>query len=60
MRITTRTRRTAIAALGALTVGSMLAACGSGTPGESAGGGGENGVTTVQFWHRTFILVENE
>ncbi|MBO0981654.1 ABC transporter substrate-binding protein [Microbacterium sp. SD291] len=61
MRITTRTRRTAIAALGALTVGSMLAACGSGTPGESAGGeGGEEGVTTIQFWHRTFTPVENE
>lgn len=61
MRITTRTRRTAIAALGALTVGSMLAACGSGTPGESAGGGGgEDGVTTIQFWHRTFTPVENE
>lgn len=61
MRITTRTRRTAIAALGALTVGSMLAACGSGSPGESAGGeSGEDGVTTIQFWHRTFTPVENE
>ncbi|WP_102193410.1 ABC transporter substrate-binding protein [Microbacterium aurantiacum] len=61
MRITTRTRRIAIAALGAVTVGSMLAACGSGTPGEGAGGdGGEDGKTTVQFWHRTFTPVENE
>ncbi|WP_047519790.1 ABC transporter substrate-binding protein [Microbacterium sp. ZOR0019] len=61
MRITTRTRRVTLAALGALTVGAMLAACGSGTPGESAGGdGGADGVTTVQFWHRTFTPVENE
>lgn len=61
MRITTRTRRAAVAAVGALTVGAMLAACGSGTPGESAGGdGGEDGVTTVQFWHRTFTPAENE
>jgi len=61
MRITTRTRRTAIAALGALTVGSLLAACGAGTPGGTAGGdGGEDGVTTVQFWHRSFTPVENE
>lgn len=61
MRITTRTRRTAIAALGALAVGSLLAACGAGTPGGTAGGdGGEDGVTTVQFWHRSFTPVENE
>lgn len=61
MRITPRTRRATLAALGALTVGTMLAACGSGTPGESAdGGGGEDGVTTVQFWHRSFTPVENE
>lgn len=58
---TTRTRRTVIAALGALTVGTMLAGCGSGTPGEAAGDGdGEAGVTTIQFWHRTFTPVENE
>lgn len=61
MRITTRTRRTAIAALGALTVGTLLAACGAGTPGGTAGGdGGGDGVTTVQFWHRSFTPVENE
>lgn len=61
MRISTRTRRAAIAAVGAITVGTMLAACGSGTPGESAEGeGGEAGVTTIQFWHRTFTPVENE
>lgn len=61
MRITTRTRRTAIAALGALTVGSLLAACGAGTPGGTAGGdGGEEGVTTIQFWHRNFTPVEND
>lgn len=61
MRIITRTRRTAAAAVGVLAVGSMLAACGSGTPGESAdSGGGEDGVTTIQFWHRTFTPVENE
>nr|WP_314844492.1 extracellular solute-binding protein [uncultured Microbacterium sp.] len=61
MRISTRTRRAAIAAVGAITVGTMLAACGSGTPGESAGGeGGEDGVTTVQFWHRSFTPVEND
>jgi multiple sugar transport system substrate-binding protein len=61
MKITPRTRRTAIAALGALTVGTLLAACGAGTPGGTAGGdGGEDGVTTVQFWHRSFTPVENE
>ena len=61
MTITTRTRRAAVTAVGVLTVGAMLAACGSGTPGESAGGdGGADGVTTVQFWHRTFTPVENE
>lgn len=61
MRITTRTRRAMMATAGALTVGAMLAACGSGTPGESAGdGGGEDGVTTIQFWHRNFTPAENE
>lgn len=58
---TTRIRRTVIAALSALTVGTMLAACGSGTPGESAGGdGAAGGASTVQFWHRTFTPTENE
>ena len=61
MRISTRTRRAAIAAIGAITVGTMLAACGASTPGGSAGGdAGEDGVTTIQFWHRNFTPVENE
>lgn len=60
MRTTiTRKRRLAVAAMGALTVGAMLAACGSGTPGQSAGGG-EDGKTTIEFWHRTFTPVEND
>lgn len=60
MRITPRTRRAAVVALGALTIGAMVAGCGSGTPGESADSGGEDGVTTIQFWHRNFTPVENE
>lgn len=52
---------TRTAAFGA--VAAMLAttaACGSGTPGQSAdqAKGGE-GRTTVQFWHRSFTPVEN-
>lgn len=62
MTITTsRTRRIALSAAGALTAIGMLAACGSSTPGEPAGGGGdEDGVSTVQFWQRTFTPAENE
>nr|WP_246279737.1 extracellular solute-binding protein [Psychromicrobium silvestre] len=38
-----------------------MAACGSGKPGESAGGSSAaSGVTTLQFWHRTFTPVENK
>lgn len=61
MRIT-RTRRAMIAAVGAVTVGTLaLAGCGSSTPGESADdGGGDSGATTIEFWHRTFTPVENE
>ncbi|MDR6867016.1 multiple sugar transport system substrate-binding protein [Microbacterium resistens] len=59
---TTRARRLTLAALGAATAVGMLAGCGSGTPGEAAGsgGGGADGKTTIQFWHRTFTPVENE
>ncbi|WP_353112894.1 extracellular solute-binding protein [Microbacterium sp.] len=62
MTITTpRARRVALSALGALTAVGLLAGCGSSTPGQSAGdGGGDKGVTTIQFWHRTFTPVENE
>lgn len=60
MRIT-RTRRAVIAAVGAVTVGTLaLAGCGSSTPGESADSGDDSGATTIQFWHRTFTPVENE
>ncbi|MEJ1088008.1 extracellular solute-binding protein [Microbacterium sp. Mu-80] len=60
MRIT-RTRRAVIAAVGAVTVGTLaLSGCGSSTPGESADDGDASGATTIQFWHRTFTPVENE
>lgn len=59
-RTTTRAGRLAVTALGIAVVGAMLAGCGSGTPGESADGGGSaDGVTTIQFWHRTFTPAEN-
>lgn len=50
-----RNSRLALAVLAAATVGVMVAGC-------SAGGGDttEDGVTTIQFWHRTFTPVENE
>ncbi|GAA1540484.1 multiple sugar transport system substrate-binding protein [Microbacterium ginsengiterrae] len=58
---TSRRRRIALSALGAVTAAGLLAGCGSSTPGEAAGdGAGEDGVTTIQFWHRTFTPVENE
>ncbi|MFE6996683.1 ABC transporter substrate-binding protein [Microbacterium sp. NPDC057659] len=58
---TSRTRRAALSALGVITAVGLLAGCGSGTPGEAAGGGGgSEGVTTIQFWHRTFTPVEND
>ncbi|GGD65122.1 ABC transporter substrate-binding protein [Microbacterium murale] len=58
---TSRRRRITLSALSAVTAVGLLAGCGSSTPGESAGdGGGEDGVTTIQFWHRTFTPVENE
>lgn len=58
---TSRRRRITLSALSAVTAVGLLAGCGSGTPGEAAGdGGSEGGVTTIQFWHRTFTPVENE
>lgn len=55
-------RRIVLSALGAVTAIGLLAGCGSSTPGQSAGDGGDSadGATTVQFWHRTFTPVENE
>lgn len=57
---TTRTRRLVVTALGAVSAVALLAGCGSSTPGQSADDGDEEGVTTIQFWHRTFTPVENE
>ncbi|MGF2949704.1 ABC transporter substrate-binding protein [Microbacterium alcoholitolerans] len=59
---TTSKRRTALSVLGVITAAGLLAGCGSSTPGQSADDGNANadGVTTVQFWHRTFTPVENE
>lgn len=61
-------RRNLLGATGGVAAVSVLAACGSGTPGESAptdtaggGGGGSAAATaTIQFWHRTFTPVENK
>lgn len=60
---TSRTRRVALSALAAATALSMLAACGSGTPGQPAPGGegeGEGETSTVHFWQRTFTPAEND
>ncbi|MGF3055541.1 ABC transporter substrate-binding protein [Microbacterium sp. YY-01] len=59
---TSKKRRIVLSALGALTAAGMLAGCGSSTPGQSADDGKQNadGVTTIEFWHRTFTPVENE
>ncbi|MBN9177507.1 MAG: extracellular solute-binding protein [Microbacterium sp.] len=60
MRSTRRAGRFAATALGVVAVGAMFAGCGSGTPGEGAtDGGSADGVTTIQFWHRTFTPAEN-
>ena len=50
-----RNSRLVLAVAAAAAVGTVLAGC-------SAGGGDTNddGVTTIQFWHRTFTPVENE
>ena len=57
----TRTRRAVLAVVGVAAAVGLLAGCGSSTPGEAAGGGGgSDGKTTVQFWHRTFTPVENK
>ena len=55
-------RRRLIGVGGGLAAASTLAACGSSTPGESAGKGGGDaaGKTVIKFWHRTFTPVENE
>lgn len=57
-RTTSRGRRGAIIAISALSIGALLAGCGAG--GGTDDGDGEDGVTTIQFWHRTFTPVENE
>ena len=54
-----RIRRGAVAALAFAGVGLLLAGCGASKPGEAAGGDSNGGVTTIQFWHRTFTPVEN-
>ena len=57
---TTRARRIILTALGAVATGVLVAGCGSSVPGQSADDGSEDGVTTIEFWHRTFTPVENE
>lgn len=54
-------RRTFISAAGAAAAAGGLAACGSGTPGQSkddAEAAGDR--TQIEFWHRTFTPFENE
>lgn len=59
---TSSKKRIFLSVLGAVTAAGLLAGCGSSTPGQGTddGGGGADGVATVQFWHRTFTPVENE
>ena len=54
-------RRTFISAAGAAAAAGGLAACGSGTPGQSkddAAAAGDR--TQIEFWHRTFTPFEND
>ncbi|MGO2048387.1 MAG: ABC transporter substrate-binding protein, partial [Brachybacterium tyrofermentans] len=54
-------RRTLLSAAGLSATAASLAACGSGTPGESkddADAAGDR--TQIEFWHRTFTPFENE
>ncbi|NYE18377.1 ABC transporter substrate-binding protein [Microbacterium immunditiarum] len=52
-----RYSRLAVTVVATAAVGALLAGCGAGggDTGDSA-----DGVTTIQFWHRTFTPVENE
>lgn len=54
MKTTGRLRRTALIAVGMAGVGALLAGCTGG------GSGTSDGVTEIQFWHRTFTPAENE
>ena len=54
MKTTGRLRRTALIAVGMAGVGALLAGCTGG------GSGSSDGVTEIQFWHRTFTPAENE
>lgn len=54
-------RRTLLSAAGLSATAASLAACGSGTPGQSkddADAAGDR--TQIEFWHRTFTPFENE
>lgn len=54
-------RRTLLSAAAASATVAGLAACGSGTPGQSKDdAAAADGRTTVEFWHRTFTPFENE
>ncbi|MGO1354033.1 MAG: ABC transporter substrate-binding protein [Brachybacterium tyrofermentans] len=54
-------RRTLLTATAASAAAASLAACGSGTPGESKDDAAEaDGRTPIEFWHRTFTPFENE
>lgn len=54
-------RRTLISGAAAGAAGLGLAACGSGTPGQSKDeDAAADGRTTIEFWHRTFTPFENE
>lgn len=59
----TVTRRNVLMGAGAGLATAAIAGCGSGTPGEEAPNGGDDGAAgavTIKFWHRTFTPVENE
>lgn len=54
-------RRTFLSAAAATAGATGLAACGSGTPGQSKDDAeAADGKTTIEFWHRTFTPFENE
>ncbi len=52
----TRKARLAAAFVATVAAGTLLAGCAGGNPGDT----GSGGVTTIQFWHRTFTPAENE
>ena len=55
-----RSRKGTLIAAVAATAGLLLAGCTSGDGSTNEGDGADGGVTTIQFWHRTFTPAENE